>query len=229
MSLGRTFSEGHISAGDGDTRVLAMRIVCAECGAAAYFARQTGKTRKPPVAARQNFQAKGWVVGSGPRKDFCPLHAAPSSRKGRADMPAKETATPEPGRKADAPREITREERGIIFAKIEDVYGTDRYMSPWTDQKVADDLGVPRAWVADVREQFYGPEGSNPLFDQFLAETAALVRLQGEITEARKAALDMIRKANEEAGKVRVRCDELDSKVRDVQALAKRVEREIGR
>jgi hypothetical protein len=229
MSLGRTFAEEHIPAGAGDSRVPAMKIVCAECSAVAFFAHQTGKTRKPPVAAKQNFQAKGWVVGSGPRKDFCPLHAAPSSRKGRADMPAKETATPEPGRKAEAPREITREERGIIFAKIGDVYGTDRYVTPWSDQKVADDLGVPRAWVSDVREQFYGPEGSNPLFDQYLTEAASVIRLQGEITEARKAVLDMFRKANDEAAKVRVRCDELDSKVRDVQALAKRVEREIGR
>lgn len=251
MSLGRTFTEEHIQAGDGDSRALAMKIVCAECGAVAYFAHQTGKTRKPPVAAKQNFQAKGWVVGSGPRKDFCPLHAAPSSRKGRADMPAKRTATPEPGLKADAPREITREERGIIFAKIGDVYGTDRYTTPWSDQKVADDLGVPRAWVSDVREQFYGPEGSNPLFDQFLAahsafaadcRALALARMeiatvaadsdkrikavQEEAVEQVKAAC---RKVSEMAADIRRRGDELDSKARDISLLAKRVEREIGR
>lgn len=222
MSIGRTFVEEHIPAGDGGARVLAMRITCAECGAVAYFAHQTGRTRKPPVAARQNFQAKGWVVGSGPRKDFCPVHAAPSSRKGRADMPAKEAACGKPAGKAEAPREITREERGIIFAKIGDVYGSDRYVTPWTDQKVADDLGVPRAWVSDVREQFYGPEGSNPLFDQYLASQAHIERVRGEIAEERKRVL-------EAAAALRGRCDDLDGKIRDHALLAKRIEREIGR
>lgn len=229
MSLGRTFTEEHIPAGDGEGRARAMKIVCAECGAVAYFAHQTGARRKPPVAAKQNFQAKGWVVGSGPRKDFCPLHAAPSSRKGRAEMPANQNGTAEPSPKADAPREITREERGIIFAKIGDVYGSDRYVTPWTDQKVADDLGVPRAWVSDVREQFYGPEGSNPLLDQFLADNAVFQRERAAMAEERKAALEMIRKGTEAAQRICRRCDDLDSKGRDLQAMAKRIEREIGR
>lgn len=227
MSLGRAFTEEYIPAGDGESRVLAMKIACAECGAVAYFAHQTGKSRKPPVAAKQNFQAKGWVVGSGPRKDFCPVHAALASRKGRAEMPANDIEAP--ARKADAPREITREERGIIFAKIGDVYGSDRYVTPWTDQKVADDLGVPRAWVSDVREQFYGPEGSNPLYDQLLTENVELQRERAAMAKERKVALELIRKGTEAAQKICRRCDDLDSKARDIAALAKRIEREIGR
>ncbi len=79
MSTHRTFPEVPIVRGD--TRVMAMEIRCIVCGAVDYFPHQTGAKRKPPVAAQQNFQAKGWSVGNGPRKDFCPLHAAPSSRK----------------------------------------------------------------------------------------------------------------------------------------------------
>lgn len=225
MSIGRTFPEAVISVGDAAARVKAMRITCAECEAVAYFAHQTGKARKPPVAAQQNFQNKGWVVGSGPRKDFCPIHAQPAARKGHG-MKEKSFAA---AATAEPPPASTVEDRRLINMKLAEVYAEGGYASPWTDQRVADDLGVPRAWVTEIREGFYGPEGSNPLFDQFLAESAALQHMQGEIVEARKGVLDFIRKANDEAAKVRMRCDEFDSKIREVQALAKRVEREIGR
>lgn len=213
MSLGRTFPEETID--HGGERVRAMVITCAECGAVAYFpAMQTGP-RRPPSMARKSFQNKGWVVGSGPRKDFCPHHAAPAARKGRSSMPAASS-------KADAPRTMTREERGIIFAKIGDVYSGERYVTPWTDQKVADDLNVPRAWVSEVRDAFYGPEGSNPLFDQYLAAAAGIERIRGEIAEERKRLLEL-------AAGLRGRCDDLDSKIRDQAVLGKRIEREIGR
>ena len=80
----RIFPEVSIPYGDKSTK--AMQITCACCGAVAYFPHQTGVNRKPPVAATQHFQNKGWVVGSSPRKDFCPIHAAPAKRKGQKAM-----------------------------------------------------------------------------------------------------------------------------------------------
>lgn len=224
--MGRTFNEEVIPVGDDGARTLAMKIACAECGAVAYFAHQTGKSRKPPIAAQQNFQSKGWVVGSGPRKDFCPIHAAPAARKVQV-MKLQDSVAPAP--KADPPPASTIEDRRLINMKLTEVYAEGGYVTPWTDQRVADDLGVPRAWVKDIRESFYGPEGSNPLFDQYLAGCADLTRMQGEISDERKTVLEMLRKATEAATKLRTRCDDFDSKVRDLQTVGRRVEREIGR
>lgn len=225
MSLGRTFNEEVIAIGDTGGRALAMQIVCAECGGVAYFPHQTGKTRKPPIAAQQSFQNKGWVVGKGPRKDFCPIHAAPASRKGRADMAANGTTidlTANLPARAEPPRTPSVDDRRIINLKLTECYADGGYVSPWTDQRVADDLSVPRAWVSEVREFSFGPEGSNPLFDQFLAAQAGIERVRIEIAEERKRILEM-------AAALRVRCDDLDGKIRDHGVLAKRIEREIGR
>lgn len=226
MSIGRIFPEASIEAGG--RRAKALQITCAECGAVAYFAHQTGKSRKPPVAAQQSFQNKGWVVGSGPRKDFCPEHAQPSARKGNTDMKNPQSAV-EAAPRAEAPRTSTVEDRRLINMKLAEVYADGGYVTPWTDQRVADDLGVPRAWVTEIREGFYGPEGSNPLFDKYLAESADIALHLAQLAEERKVAGEMVKRATEAAAKVRTRCDELEAKVRDVQALGKRVERELGR
>ncbi|SOC48417.1 hypothetical protein SAMN05892877_1631, partial [Rhizobium subbaraonis] len=123
----------------------------------------------------------------------------------------------------------TVEDRRLINMKLAEVYADGGYVTPWTDQRVADDLGVPRAWVTEIREGFYGPEGSNPLFDKYLVESAGIALHLAQLAEERKAAGEMVKRATEAAAKVRTRCDELEAKVRDVQALGKRVERELGR
>ncbi|WP_181409841.1 hypothetical protein [Martelella alba] len=84
----------------------------------------------------------------------------------RTDRMAKKAATATvstPMVKADPPPVMKRDDRRIIAAKLDDVYSTDAYVEPWTDAAVAKDLGVPRAWVSEVREAFFGPEGGNPL------------------------------------------------------------------
>lgn len=254
MSLGRVFNETVIAIGDNGARTLAMEIVCAECGAVAYFPHQTGNSRKPPIAAQQNFQNKGWVVGKGPRKDFCPIHAAPAARKGRAAMPTNgktiELSANVPAR-AEPPRMPSIDDRRIINMKLTECYADGGYVAPWTDQRVADDLNVPRAWVSEVREFSFGPEGSNPLYDEFLAaqtgfaaECRALSQARIELATEEAAAERRIkaleesvtgqvkaacRKISELATEVRRRGDGLDAKARELSTLAKRVEREIGR
>lgn len=124
--------------------------------------------------------------------------------------------------KADPPPEMSRADRQIIFAKISDVWDGERYCAGWTDKRLAADLNVPSAWVGDVREGFFGPEGSNPLLDQYLAAADEIRREQAGIVEMRKTAL-------EHSAALRKRCDEQESRIRAVEALSKRVEKEIGR
>ena len=69
---------------------------------------------------------------------------------------AKETVVP---MKADAPRTMSRDDRRIIFGKLETCWSDEKktYDQGWTDERVAKDLGVPRAWVSTVRDENFGP------------------------------------------------------------------------
>lgn len=215
--------------------LLAYRVTCSGCGAVSYFALKRGGVPRPPPSIIVHFEKEGWFVGASPRKDACPHCRRPSAPRAVAKetitMPVPKTihlvASNAP--RAAEPRAPSLDEKRLINMKLAEVYADGGYVTPWTDQRVADDLGVPRAWVTEIREGFYGPEGSNPLFDKYLAECADLVRHHAEITEERKALGELVRRATEAAAKVRTRCDELDGKIRDVQALGKRVERELGR
>jgi hypothetical protein len=94
------------------------------------------------------------------------------------------------------PRKMTRDERRIIYAKIEEVWGSEDsgYKPPWTDKKVAEDLGVPQAWVATLRDENFGSKSSNPAIEEqgraameFVAEMRSKAQ---EITAMAKALLD---------------------------------------
>ncbi len=63
------------------------------------------------------------------------------------------------------PTELTKENRRVILAKLEDVYVDEAtgYSAGWTDAKVAADLGVPRAWVTTLRGENFGPEGNEEI------------------------------------------------------------------
>jgi len=200
----------------GDSRVKALKIACSECDGVAYFPHANGPRLKPPSAAIHHFHNKNWVVGSNPRKDLCPIHAKPSRRKGT--KPMAETKAPA----ADKPRQMTRDDRRIVFDKINGVYDGGTYIAPWSDAAVAKDLGIPRDWVSSVREEFFGPAGSNPLFDEYLEKQrwlAAEAATVSELTKKAEAAAQECRKA----------FNALMPKLDELRLLGKRIEREIGR
>lgn len=84
---------------------------------------------------------------------------------------------------------MTREDRRIIFEKLNDVYidGKIGYGRGWTDEKVANDLGVPRAWVKLLREENFGDEVGNEDIREQAAEA------QAALAEIRKLEPDMRR------------------------------------
>lgn len=59
--------------------------------------------------------------------------------------------------KREANRPMDKADRRIVIAKLNEVYGDDMYLEDWIDQKVAEDLGVPVEWVAEVRDENFGP------------------------------------------------------------------------
>ncbi|WP_271025553.1 hypothetical protein [Rhizobium sp. RCAM05973] len=210
----RTFPEVSITAGG--QQVKAMKIGCSECEAVGYYAFQSGHKRRPPVAAVQHFQNKDWVVGSTPRKDLCPVHAKLSRKKGTKAMADATAPT------ADKPREMTRDDRRIINDKLDEVYANDAYKSPWSDSAVARDLGVPRDWVAQVREAFFGEAGTNPLFDEFLSAKTAIEQGMTAVVALQDAAIKKFDACTKELADLRKKLD-------DLRILGRRIEKEIGR
>lgn len=186
----------------------AAQIECATCNVTAKFA-STGRSISMEHAARW-FRAHGWEVGNGARHDRCPDCQQRQTAKTVSPMPDKTMA-------ADTPREMSREDRRIIFAKIDELYLSDKtgYSPPWTDSAVARDLGVPRAWVSQVREDLFGPEGSNAEFDEFLEQAAPVIADLKNLHRSCTAQLEEARRIAE--------------RIEPLERLAKRIEREIGK
>ena len=79
---------------------------------------------------------------------------------------------------AEAPRTMTRDERRIIFEKLNDVYVSEKvgYMEDWNDEKVAKDLGVARAWVSGLREEMFVPGHGLVCDKRYLNEQGSFIR-----------------------------------------------------
>jgi hypothetical protein len=207
----RSFPESSLNTQVGTVK--AVRITCAECGGSDYFQSIKAGKRLPPVAAIQYWTRQGWRIGSNPRKDACPNCAKREREKPMAEIIEL---------KAEPPRQMSREERRIINDKLDEVYGRDAYKQPWTDARVATDLGIPRAWVEDVRQQFFGEAGSNPLIDDYLAAESRfatdLKELNVRITEAKRL--------HDDIDTWRVM---LSKQADELSRIGKRIEKEIGR
>lgn len=96
---------------------------------------------------------------------------------------ANENAAPE--------RVMTRDESRLIYDRLNDVYVSESagYKEGWSDKRVAQDMGVPAAWVAKVRDQWFGP-------NRDLGQVA-LIEAANKIVAAATALIDEIRTMHE--------------------------------
>ena len=86
-------------------------------------------------------------------------------------------------------RVMTRDDRRIVFEKLNEVYLNDKvgYAKGWTDEKVAVDLGVPRAWVRLIREENFGDEvGNEDIREQVREAQAMLAQVRAIEPEMRR-------------------------------------------
>ncbi|AJY46856.1 hypothetical protein [Martelella endophytica] len=231
----------------GSSMAAALRIVCGCCEASGYAILTATLRQAPPEAITDHFRTGGWKVGATPADDRCPAcrrRTSVTNRTKGQDMatakPRKAatkafavkattalTAAPAPTEaittapQADPPPAMDREDRRIITEKLDDVYGDRGYRGSWTDATLARDLNVPRAWVSDVREAFFGPEGSNPLLDEYTAEKEGFDRLHAGFMAARKAHC-------EEHDRLLKLALDLSGKADEIARIGKRIERELG-
>jgi hypothetical protein len=103
------------------------------------------------------------------------------------------------------PRSPSRDDKRLIMLELQEVYiGEDKGYEPGhSDETVAKKLNVPRKWVEDIREEFFGP-AVDPELGKINGEIAALtVRLDAHERETRaiREALNTLKERASKVGK----------------------------
>jgi len=183
--MSRTFAK--LNAGPRDT----WGLTCGACGVIATVSGQNfGKDMAQDILPKK-FRAMGWEVGKRDKDDRCPScvkRDRDARRRARLTVVEQEPPVSKStflaqaleavaAHEAKQPREMSRDERRLIFAKLDEVYLDEKrgYDNGWSDKRVADDLGVPRAWVARIRDENFGPENTNPEARALVAEAKAIL------------------------------------------------------
>jgi hypothetical protein len=191
----------------GDKLVRGVTATCGHCGNGESlpvnnFAGRNGAGDDVEFQfVRRKLEGRGWKIGSKPSHHRCPncfaaIKASPA-RKANGETPV--SVTPIKSIK-DTARPLGRDDRRIIFEKLNEVYVSDKvgYSAGWTDEKVAVDLGVPRAWVRLIRDENFGDEMANEEIRQKLADAAKLLdEIKQRTTLAETIVADMKRLTTE--------------------------------
>lgn len=170
---------------DGITRH-GQRIACATEGCMETFDVINSSTSKPDGVVAQMASRTGWKVDLKKGKHICPgcqkearAEAVRISQAKHAARKAAQTTKPQPQNQepapmnmnvkaqpadANSPREMDKTSSRKIFRMLDECYDepNNRYVTDYTDERIAKELSVPRAWVAKVREEHFGPAGPNP-------------------------------------------------------------------
>lgn len=166
---------------DDNRRRTALEIRCCKCDKTSHIVKN-GSAHMPTDQAAQRFTERGWEVANQttPGRDLCPVckheTAAPKAAPILKAVPdpepvvepvAKVIEMPQANQQqtqkptlVETPREPSVGDRRHILDKLEETYDVAEkaYKGDWSDQKIAEKLNMPRAWVEAIREQFFGPE-----------------------------------------------------------------------
>lgn len=220
------------SGGSGRPRIA---IKCCECDASETFAVTHGGTTVSQDIAERNFRNRGWLLGRDRKHDVCKscqierrarrTGAKPEDQMAKHVAPNFPAPTPPPVVKADPPREPTKDERRLIFGKLDQVYLDEKrgYDRGWSDARVAEDLGVPRAWVEEIRAENFGNEGASEDARQLVEQARAFLdeasTTLDRLTKALKTAEEWSKQWNGEAVNVNAKRTELVELGRKLDAL----------
>jgi hypothetical protein len=186
VSTNRQFKLTSVQRADAGNRQTACEIACV-CGEK-YHVIQTGQQLMPPDQVKLRFERAGWHVGRGPAGDKCPrCVASEKTKKPNLTLVTKE----EPAMsRAAPPPAMSRDDRRVIFAKLNDIYLDEKtgYSDGWSDIRVAEDLGVPRAWIEEIRRENFGEAVASPDISKFLTDVAQLEE-DGRVIVAARAEL----------------------------------------
>lgn len=182
-----------------------VRVTCRSCGVSHAFPMTADKILPHDIIAKK-LKQQGWEIGSNENRDLCPGCAIKQKKrddsKPALTVVANSDDVPVIGVAVPPPREMSREDRRIVFEKLNEVYLDERrgYDSDWSDHRVATDLGVPRKWVETVRKELFGDNGGNEELSAFLDQARQM------LDEAQKLA----KAADETWAKVDARLETLE-------------------
>jgi hypothetical protein len=178
--------------------ITVQEITCSKCSRVDELQGGSGSQPKPTEFVGKYFQREGWVLGSTRAWDVCPSCVKKSAKANKPDKTEPTNVVPIQPQK-DAPMTVTqlaspppqpsKTDKRVIILKLEDCYlGEDKgYDAGHSDASVAKELNVPAKWVADVREELFGP-ALDPEAVKINGEIMALhvrfVALEKELREA---------------------------------------------
>jgi hypothetical protein len=122
--------------------------------------------------AVRKIEAQGWALVKN--KLRCP--SCEEKRREKVETPKEEALQKLTETDAEL-RQPTPKQKREIIGILEDVYDDDtkRYKGQETDKTVAEIIGrgVMPGWVAEIREEMFGPDGSNDEMESLLEEMKA--------------------------------------------------------
>lgn len=201
-----------------------VELTCSMCGSRERMTMNTKGRPMAPEGIAQKFRNNGWHVSPRAGGDVCPacikerargkhfsqVNPTPQDNVVTLNTVAKvepmqptPKVTAEPTIKAEPPREMTREDRRLIFAKLQDVYVDEKtgYDNGWSDNRVSTDLGVPLAWVRTIRDENFGTERSNEEWEKVLKQSTTLLTKAKDLVRAHAVEINDILKAQSEERK----------------------------
>lgn len=166
------------------------QVSCRLCGVMSSIGIRSEGGLLPANMIQKKFEQKGWIIGQNPKWDTCPDCSKKEKVVALKVVDAVEKAL------ADEPRTMTRDDRRVIFAKLDEVYLDEArgYERGWSDHKVASDLGVPRKWVETIRAENFGNIGANEDMAAFLTEAEALLADARKVLSEAKTAREDVEK-----------------------------------
>ena len=168
----------------GSTYRMVAVVKCRECGVEDTMGIKGGVALISAPGISKKFSQRGWSIGSNSQWDICPSCIAKKKQeKPTLKIVPKVEEKADLTMKPELPRTMGREDRRIVFEKLNGVYLDERrgYEVGWSDHKVALDLGIPRAWVEQVREEMFGPINTNPEIGDFLKAVKELNDLKSQV------------------------------------------------
>jgi hypothetical protein len=185
--------------------VVTRSVTCGQCGRSEQFV-DTARTSMADTVIAKRARFAGWSIARQKRKDRCPACAHPVKQPKEPKIVPVAMTPPTPA--AAPPRTATVADRRRILDHLEAAYDIDRgwYRDDGSDQKSADALQVPRAWVAEVRGGMFGEDRNEARDARLLAIGALQVRLtqcERQIEEHFSKLTDAVAKLRSELGAIK--------------------------
>lgn len=209
-----------LSTRSGDARYSFARAFCSSCGARTEV-RVGGGSANYEHAAKK-MRSAGWDIDISHQRVRCPSCNSPKRQKPEGGQvvtpkiptsPTKSIAsTPAPGLASEAitARTLSPDQRARIRRELDAHFDDTRgcYLDGMSDKKIGESLGIPWAFVRDLREAAYGKITSDGVLDD-LKQEADKVRadlksaFEAALTEADTKLSAIMRSIDERLGQLR--------------------------